>query len=120
MLEGVLASTIAYNISETAKANDLKPFQHFEHLLTELLKQVEEIKINLSLSMLWLDQLTDNCKFKNYKVKVAASKEAVNFSSRPMVYHLQHLSIHYIYLKATKVAIISLLSKINSISYLYA
>ena len=43
-VEGAQASAIAYSIAETAKANNLKPYQYFEYLLTELPKRVEETK----------------------------------------------------------------------------
>lgn len=49
-IEGTQASAVAYSIAETAKANNLKPFQYFEYLLTELPKRVEETK-NRSFSL---------------------------------------------------------------------
>lgn len=64
-IEGAQASAIVYSIAETAKANNLKPYQYFEHLLTELPKRVQEKKnavFSLEDLMPWSDQLPDNCK----------------------------------------------------------
>ena len=41
-IHGAQASAIAYSIAETAKANGLKPYQYFKHLLTELPKRIDE------------------------------------------------------------------------------
>lgn len=35
-------SAIIYNIAETAKANNLKPYDYFEYLLTEIPNHMEE------------------------------------------------------------------------------
>lgn len=37
-INGVASSAIIYSITETAKANNLKPFDYFEYLLTEIPK----------------------------------------------------------------------------------
>ena len=36
------SSAVIYAIAETAKANNLKPYDYFEYLLTEILKHMEE------------------------------------------------------------------------------
>ena len=41
-VEGAQASAIVYSIAETAKANNLKPYQYFEYLLTELPEEFPE------------------------------------------------------------------------------
>ncbi len=40
-IQGVKSSAIIYSIAETAKANNLKPYNYFEYLLTEIPKHME-------------------------------------------------------------------------------
>ena len=39
-INGAKSSAIIYSIAETAKANNLKPYEYFEHLLTEIPKHI--------------------------------------------------------------------------------
>lgn len=41
-IHGATSSAIIYSIAETAKANNLKPYDYFEYLLTEIPKHVED------------------------------------------------------------------------------
>ena len=41
-IAGTGASSIVYSITETAKANNLKPYDYFEYLLTEILKHMDD------------------------------------------------------------------------------
>ena len=41
-IAGAEASAIIYSIAETAKANNLKPYDYFEYLLTEIPKHMED------------------------------------------------------------------------------
>ena len=41
-INGARSSAIIYSIAETAKANNLKPYDYFAHLLTEIPKHMEE------------------------------------------------------------------------------
>ena len=41
-IKGANSSAIIYSIAETAKANNLKPYEYFEHLLTEIPKHMED------------------------------------------------------------------------------
>ena len=41
-IAGAEASAIIYSIAETAKANNLKPYNYFEYLLTEIPKHMDE------------------------------------------------------------------------------
>jgi len=41
-IHGAKASAIIYSIAETAKANNLKPYNYFEYLLTEIPKHQED------------------------------------------------------------------------------
>ncbi len=40
------ASAIIYSIAETAKANNLKPYDYFEYLLTEIPKHLDDTDRN--------------------------------------------------------------------------
>lgn len=42
-VNGASNSAIIYSIAETAKANNLKPFEYFEYLLTEIPKHENDI-----------------------------------------------------------------------------
>lgn len=39
---GAKSSAIIYSIAETAKANNLKPYEYFEYLLTEILRHLDD------------------------------------------------------------------------------
>ena len=39
---GAKSSAIIYSIAETAKANNLKPYDYFEYLLTEIPKHLDD------------------------------------------------------------------------------
>lgn len=41
-INGAKTSAIIYSIAETAKANNLKPYDYFEYLLTEIPNHMEE------------------------------------------------------------------------------
>ena len=41
-INGAKSSAIIYSIAETAKANALKPYEYFEHLLTEIPKHMDD------------------------------------------------------------------------------
>lgn len=41
-INGAKSSAIIYSIAETAKANSLKPYEYFEHLLTEIPKHMDD------------------------------------------------------------------------------
>lgn len=41
-INGAKSSAIIYSIAETAKANNLKPYNYFEYLLTEITKHPDE------------------------------------------------------------------------------
>ena len=41
-IHGANSSAIIYSIAETAKANNLKPYEYFEYLLTEIPKHMED------------------------------------------------------------------------------
>lgn len=40
-IAGVESSIIIYNLSETAKANNLKPYDYFKYMLTEIPKHMD-------------------------------------------------------------------------------
>lgn len=41
-INGATSSAIIYSIAETAKANDLKPYEYFNHLLTEIPQHMDD------------------------------------------------------------------------------
>lgn len=62
-IAGADSSAIIYSIAETAKANNLKPYDYFEHLLTEIPKHLDEKDSSFCEDLLpWSDKLPANCR----------------------------------------------------------
>lgn len=62
-IHGAQASTIIYSIAETAKANNLKPYYYFEHMLTEIPKHLDDIGKDFLESLLpWSSELPAECR----------------------------------------------------------
>lgn len=59
-INGANSSAIIYSIAETAKANNLKPYDYFEYLLTELPRHADDIKRDFLASLLpWSETLPE-------------------------------------------------------------
>lgn len=65
-LNGAKASAIIYSIVETAKANNLKPYEYLKHLLTEIPQRLDQKTSECSLDDLlpWSDSIPDCCRLK--------------------------------------------------------
>ena len=62
-IHGAEASAILYSLAETAKANDLKPYNYFRHLLTEIPKHMDGSSLDFLEDLLpWSEQLPDDCR----------------------------------------------------------
>jgi len=62
-IHGAKASAIAYSIAETAKANNLKPYQYFKHLLTEIPKYEDGKSLDFLDNLLpWSPNLPAECR----------------------------------------------------------
>ncbi|MDY3827943.1 MAG: transposase, partial [Clostridium sp.] len=60
---GAQASAIIYSIAETAKANNLKPYKYFEHLLTEIPKHMDDKSTDFIADLLpWSEKLPKEIK----------------------------------------------------------
>ena len=60
---GASSSAIIYSIAETAKANNLKPYDYFEYLLTEIPKHLDDTDRSFLEGMLpWAPGLPANCR----------------------------------------------------------
>ena len=67
-VNGAKASAILYSIAETAKANDLKPYEYFKHLLTEIPNHMDETSLDFMQELLpWSEQLPEECRKKTAK-----------------------------------------------------
>ena len=61
-IAGAEASAIIYSIAETAKANNLKPYDYFEYLLTEIQKHMDGQDVSFYEDLLpWSDKLPAKC-----------------------------------------------------------
>ena len=65
-VNGAKASAIIYSIVETAKANNLKPYEYLKHLLTEIPQRLDLKTSEYSLDDLlpWSDSIPAICKMK--------------------------------------------------------
>ena len=62
-IAGAEASAIIYSIAETAKANNLKPYDYFEYLLTEIPKHMDDHNVSFCEDLLpWSDRLPAKCR----------------------------------------------------------
>ncbi len=62
-IRGANSSAIIYSIAETAKANNLKPYEYFEYLLTEIPKHMEETSKTFLEDLLpWSDKLPEDIR----------------------------------------------------------
>ena len=60
---GAKSSAIIYSIAETAKANNLKPYDYFEYLLTEIPKHLDDTDRSFLDNLLpWSPNLPANCR----------------------------------------------------------
>ena len=65
-ISGAENSAIIYSIAETAKANVLKPYEYFEHLLTEIPKHMEDTDRSFLDDLLpWSEKLPKEIKKTN-------------------------------------------------------
>lgn len=64
--KGASASALVYSISETAKLNNLRPYNYFKYILTELPKHCDEKgniePAKLDYIMPWSDKLPEECR----------------------------------------------------------
>ncbi|MBN2898609.1 MAG: IS66 family transposase [Clostridia bacterium] len=62
-IRGAQNSSIIYSIAETAKANNLKPYEYFEYLLTEIPKHMEDTDRSFLENLLpWSENLPENIR----------------------------------------------------------
>ena len=62
-IAGAKSSAIIYSIAETAKANNLKPYDYFEYLLTEIPKHLDVPDRSFLDDLLpWSPNLPENCR----------------------------------------------------------
>lgn len=62
-IAGAESSAIIYSIAEAAKANNLKPYDYFEYLQTEIPKHLDETNPSFCEELLpWSDKLPLNCR----------------------------------------------------------
>jgi hypothetical protein len=66
-VNGAESSAIAYSLAESAKANNLKPYDYFVHVLEEIPKHMDDASLDFLDDLLpWSDALPEKCK-KNLK-----------------------------------------------------
>lgn len=62
-IAGAEASAIIYSIAETAKANNLKPYDYFEYLLSEIPNHMNDKDLSFLEDLLpWSEQLPERCR----------------------------------------------------------
>ena len=89
-VNGANSSAIIYSIAETAKANNLKPFDYFEYLLTEIPKHVDDKNTDFLAELLpWSDMLPENIR--------KPQKPAENKQTAKAVCYLERYSYSTVY-----------------------
>lgn len=64
-IAGAESSAIIYSLAETAKANNLKPYDYFKYLLTEIPKHLDDKNDDFYESLLpWSENLPADCRKK--------------------------------------------------------
>lgn len=64
-IAGAESSAIIYSLAETAKANNLKPYDYFKYLLTEIPKHLDDNNDDFCESLLpWSENLPADCRKK--------------------------------------------------------
>ena len=72
-IKGAESSAIIYSIAETAKANNLKPYDYFEYLLTEIPKHMDgSDRAFLDTLLPWSSDLPDHIRNSLVKAALAA------------------------------------------------
>ena len=62
-INGAKSSAIIYSIAETAKANDLKPYEYFEYLLAEIPKHMGDTDRSFSDNLVpWSEMLPESIR----------------------------------------------------------
>ncbi len=62
-IAGAESSAIIYSIAETAKVNNLKPYNYFEYLLEEIPKHMDDHDTSFCKDLLpWSDKLPAECR----------------------------------------------------------
>ena len=62
-VHGAAASAMIYSLVETAKANNLKPYEYLKHLLTEIPQHMDESDTAFLADLLpWSPQLPQICR----------------------------------------------------------
>lgn len=65
-IAGAESSAIIYSIVETAKANNLKPYNYLEYLLTVIPEHMDDTNTDFCKDLLpWSDNLPDSCRKNN-------------------------------------------------------
>ena len=69
-INGAKSSATIYSIAETAKANNLKPYEYFEYLLTEIPKHMDDTNLDFLEDLLpWSEKLPEECKKRIAEMK---------------------------------------------------
>ena len=62
-IAGAESSAIIYSLAETAKANNLKPYEYFEYLLTEIPKHMDDTDRSFLDELVpWSEKLPENIR----------------------------------------------------------
>ena len=62
-VHGAESSAVVYSITETAKANDLKPLEYLNHLLSEIPKHMDDTDSSFIGDLLpWSDKIPEECR----------------------------------------------------------
>lgn len=67
-VSGAEASAIIYSLAETAKANELNPYEYFKYLLEETMVHIDDTSLDFLEDLLpWSRALPDKCRSRQNK-----------------------------------------------------
>lgn len=85
---GAEASAALYSIAETAKVNNLKPYEYFSYLLEQLMHYPRN-NVQLVELMPWSDELPDRCRKLKNTVNIPPPQSGGELTDLDLViYHL--------------------------------
>ena len=77
-VSGAEASAVIYSLAETAKANDLNPYEYFKYLLEETMSHIDDTSLDFLEDLLpWSKALPDNCRSRKSESNANTQSNAI-------------------------------------------
>lgn len=98
-IAGAKSSAIIYSIAETAKANNLKPYDYFEYLLTEIPKHLDDTDRTFLDDLLpWSPNLPASCRKPGKDEIRTGANLFLSYRIAPVLYRYALSTVYYVFL----------------------